>query len=318
MDHSPRLDLPFIMAGQALKHITHNEALQRLDALVQPLVESTTLTTPPASPLPGEAWIVPSDATGAWTGHTGEIAVHQAGAWNFYDPAEGWQVFDRATGTLRLYSGTAWVPVAATGAGLPQLGINTSADSTNRLAVSAAATLLTHDGAGHQLKLNKAASSDTASLLFQSNWTGHAEMGLMGDNAWRIKVSADGSSWTNALTIDASTAIASFAASVRPASDNAVTLGASGARWSAVWSATGTIQTSDARQKTQIAQTDLGLDFILALNPVRYHWREDDGRTHYGLIAQEVAEAVTRCGARDFGGHVLSDPADGASMQALL
>mgnify|MGYP003782882907 FL=1 len=65
MDHSPRLDLPFIMAGQALKHITHNEALQRLDALVQPLVESTTLTTPPASPLPGEAWIVPSDATGA-------------------------------------------------------------------------------------------------------------------------------------------------------------------------------------------------------------------------------------------------------------
>ena len=76
---------------------------------------------------------------------------------------------------------------------------------TNRLAVSAPATLLTHAGNGHQLKLNKAASGDTASLLYQTNWSGRAEMGLTGDDHFRLKVSADGAAWTDALTVDAGT-----------------------------------------------------------------------------------------------------------------
>lgn len=316
MNDTARLSFPFIMAGQALKHITHNDALNRLDALVQPVVESTALTTPPVSPLPGEAWIVPTGATGAWAGHGHEIAAWQDGAWSFFDPAEGWQVFDRASDALLIFSGSAWVAVAATGAGLPQLGINASADATNRLAVASAATLLTHDGAGHQLKLNKAAASDTASLLFQSNWSGRAEMGLMGDNHWRIKVSPDGSAWTDAIAVDAGTMAVSVAGVLRPAADNTVTLGASGARWSAVWSATGTIQTSDKRDKTAIAPSDLGLDFIRRLRPVRFHWKDGDTRTHYGLIAQEVAEAAATLDA-DFGGHVLADPHDPTSQQAL-
>lgn len=302
MDHTARLDLPFIMAGQALKHITHNDALEKLDALVQPIVQSRALTAPPAAPLPGDAWIVPAGASGAWSGHGDEIAAFQSGAWRFYDPAEGWQVFDRASDALLIYSGSAWVPVAAIGAGLPQLGVNASADSTNRLAVASEATLLTHAGAGHQLKLNKAAAADTASLLFQSNWSGRAEMGLMGDDNWRIKVSANGSSWLDAITINAATGAASFVAAPRPASDNAMTLGASGARWSAIWAATGTIQTSDARLKTDIAPSDLGLDFIRDLNPVRFAWMEDDGAVHYGLIAQQVAEALA---GKSFGGHVI-------------
>lgn len=314
MDHTARLDLPFIMAGQALKHITHNEALERLDALVQPIVQSRSLPTPPALPLSGEAWIVPSAATGAWAGHADEIAAFQSGAWRFYDPAEGWQVFDRDSGALLIHSGGHWVPVAALGAGLPQLGVNTSADSTNRLAVSSAATLLNHAGNGHQLKLNKAAAGDTASLLFQSNWSGRAEMGLMGDNNWRIKVSSDGSAWVDAITINATTGAATFAGAPRPASDNTMTLGASGARWSAVWAATGTIQTSDSRHKARIAPSDLGLDFICALRPVRFSWKEDDGYVHYGLIAQDVAALLP---GHRFGGHVLADPAEPDSLQAL-
>ncbi|WP_052951751.1 DUF2793 domain-containing protein [Devosia soli] len=318
MDSTPRLALPQIISGQALKHITHNEALQRLDLLVQASVEAATITAPPASPMEAEAWIVPAGATGAWAGHASEIAAWQAGAWMFYDPAAGWLIFEKATGTLKVFSGTAWIAIAAIGSGLPQLGINASADTTNRLAVSSPATLLTHAGAGHQLKLNKAAASDTASLLFQANFSGRAEMGLMGDNAWRIKVSADGSAWINALTL-ANDGSATFAGAVKPATDNAQTLGASGARWSAVWSATGTIQTSDARFKTEIAPTDLGLDFILALKPVRYRWRETENETavHYGLLAQDVLAAVEAAGVPDFGGHVLVDPEDGDSQQAL-
>ncbi|HWV21428.1 MAG TPA: DUF2793 domain-containing protein [Devosia sp.] len=318
MDDTPRLGLPQIISGQALKHITHNEALMRLDALVQASVETRTLTLPPATPLAGEAWIVPPSATGAWAGHGEEIAVFQAGAWTFYDPAPGWQVFDKATGALLIFSGTGWIAVAATGAGLPQLGINAGADATNRLSIAAQATLLSHDGAGHQLKLNKATSGDTASLLFQSNWSGRAEMGLVGDNVWRLKISGDGSSWINAMVV-AADGSASFAGAVKPLADNAQSLGASGARWSAVWSATGTIQTSDRRLKTDIAPTDLGLDFILALNPVRYRWRDNvqDERVHYGLLAQEVLAAARAHGAPNFGGHILVDDDNADSQQAL-
>lgn len=318
MDDTPRLSLPQIVAGQALKHITHNEALLRLDALVQASVEARTLSVPPASPLEGEAWIVPAGASGAWAGHAEEIAAFQAGAWNFYDPAPGWQVFDKAGGALCVFSGSGWLAVAATGAGLPRLGVNAEADGSNRLAIGAEASLFSHDGAGHQLKINKAASGDSAALLFQSNWSGRAEMGLLGDNAWRLKVSADGSSWTDALVI-AGDGSARFAAALRPAADNSQTLGTSDARWSAVWAATGTIETSDMRLKTGIAPSDLGLDFILALNPVRYRWRDAlaDEAVHYGLLAQEVLAAATRQGVPGFGGHILVDADDPDSQQAL-
>ncbi|QDZ12403.1 DUF2793 domain-containing protein [Devosia ginsengisoli] len=323
MDHTARLTLPFIMPSQAQKHITHNEAIQALDALVQPVVESRMLTTPPATPLEGEAWLVPSGATGAWSGHGDEIAAFQSGAWTFLDPAAGWQVYDRSDRTQLVFDAGTWTPLASLGAALPRLGVNTSADTTNRLAVASAATLLTHDGNGHQVKINKAAPSDTASLLYQTNWSGRAEMGLAGDDHWRLKVSPDGATWINALTVNATTGAATVAATFRPATDNAMTLGGSGARWSAVWSATGTIQTSDARQKTDIAPSDLGLDFILALEPVRYRWivgGNEDGearrgrRTHYGLLAQQVQAALA---GADFAGHILADPTDPDSEQGL-
>ena len=323
MDHTPRLTLPFIMPSQAQKHVTHNHAIQALDALVQPVVESRTLTTPPTVPLEGEAWIVPGSATGAWAGHTDEIAAFQSGGWSFLDPATGWQVYVKAEQTQYVFESGAWTPLASLGSGLPKLGINASADSTNRLAVSSAATLLNHAGNGHQVKINKATAGDTASLLYQTNWSGRAEMGLAGDDNWRLKVSPDGATWINALTVSATTGIATVAASFRPASDNAVTLGASGARWSAIWAATGTIQTSDARQKTDIEPSDLGLDFILALSPVKYRWLvggNEEGtarpgaRTHYGLLAQQVKSAL---GDKDFAGHILVDPDDAESEQGL-
>jgi hypothetical protein len=323
MDHTPRLTLPFIMPSQAQKHITHNEAIQALDALVQPSVESRAVTAPPTTPLPGEAWLVPAGATGAWAGHADEIAAWQSGAWSFYDPAPGWQIYVKSDKTQLVFDAGAWAPLASLASGLPRLGINTTADATNRLAVAASATLLTHAGNGHQVKINKAAAGDTASLLYQTNWSGRAEMGLAGDDNWRLKVSPDGSTWVNALTVNAATGAATVAATFRPATDNAMTLGASGARWSAVWAATGTIQTSDARQKTDIAPSDLGLDFILGLNPVKYRWSvggNEDGasrpgrRTHYGLLAQEVQAVL---GPRDFAGHILADPDDPDSEQGL-
>ncbi len=53
------------------------------------------------------------------------------------------------------------------------------------------ASLFNNAGAGHQGKVNKQAVSDTASLLYQTNWTGFAEMGLNGSNDFSMKVSSD-------------------------------------------------------------------------------------------------------------------------------
>jgi hypothetical protein len=55
-----------------------------------------------------------------------------------------------------------------------------------------------------------------------------------------------------------------------PASDNYWTIGKSGQKWKQIWSNTGTIQTSDANQKLEIEQSQLGLDFINRLQPVSY------------------------------------------------
>jgi hypothetical protein len=121
-----------------------------------------------------------------------------------------------------------------------------------------------------------------------------------------------------------------------PGADNTYTIGTSASRWGAVWAANGTIQTSDERTKTQIANAHLGFEFIKSLRPVSYRWieggkretgeRNEDGtaiyesvpgeRTHYGFIAQEVKEAVDAAGV-DFGGWLLSDKDDPDSQQAL-
>jgi hypothetical protein len=55
-----------------------------------------------------------------------------------------------------------------------------------------------------------------------------------------------------------------------PGDDNYYNIGQSGKRWRQIWAGTGTIQTSDATQKLEIEQSQLGLDFINKLQPVSY------------------------------------------------
>ena len=200
-ERSANLDMPYLLPSQAQKHVTHNEALQHLDAVVQTVVRGFAETTPPTAPEPGECHALGAGATGDWTGRdAGDLAYWTGAGWLFVTPREGWRAWGTDAAELRVFQGGAWVV-----APLSELGVNTDADSINRLAVASEATLLTHDGSGHQLKINKSASTDTASLLFQSGWTGHAEMGLAGNDDWSLKVSPDGTAWTEALVIDKDT-----------------------------------------------------------------------------------------------------------------
>ncbi|CUJ98201.1 hypothetical protein RUE5091_01897 [Ruegeria denitrificans] len=217
--NSPRLNLPFLQPSQAQKHVTHNEALRRLDIVAQLSVASTNASTPPAVPNEGEVHALGVAPTGDWTGQAGMLAAWLDNTWHFVAPGTGWRAWDETSGQLQIWDGEAWVEPPVATQNLDGAGIGTSYDNTNRLSVQSPATLLSHEGAGHQLKINKANAGETASLLFQSNWTGHAEMGLTGDTVFAIKVSPDGSTWTDALSLDSTTGTASGSAVQASADD---------------------------------------------------------------------------------------------------
>ncbi len=220
MTTTPNLSLPYLAAAQAQKHVTVNEALGLIDALAQMAVVAVGATSPPATPAEGERHIIGSGATGAWVGWDDSIALFSGGAWLRLTPQTGWLAWDVSASELLVWNGAAWNSFVPNLQNLSGVGIGTSSDATNKLAVSAAATLLNHAGNGHQLKINKAASGDTASLLFQTNWSGRAEMGTAGSDDFVLKVSADGSTFHEALRVNGNTGAASFPNGLDPERHN--------------------------------------------------------------------------------------------------
>ena len=208
-DVSAVLSLPYLLPSQAQKHVTHNEALARLDVAVQLAVIARNLTVPPAGPSTGDRYLVPAGGTLDWAGHGGEIALWDQNVWVFHAPVTGWRALVLSENIELRFDGSDWQEIALEAA---TVGVNSTADATNRLSVTAPATLLSHEGQGHQLKINKAGLSDTASLLFQTNWSGRAEMGTAGSDAFAIKVSDDGASWTTAMSFDPASGVVSGAA----------------------------------------------------------------------------------------------------------
>lgn len=213
MDASSNLKLPFIASNQAQKHVTFNEAVRALDALVQLSVLDRTLTEPPAGPAEGARHLVAAGASGDWAGRDGEIAAFQDGVWAFYAPREGWIAWVAEEEAALVWDGGEWRGLAPAEQGINPaalVGVNTTADALNRLAVKSDAALFSHDdatpGSGDmRLTVNKASAPSTGSLVFQSDWAGKAELGLAGSDDFRIRVSPDGSTWTDALIIDAAT-----------------------------------------------------------------------------------------------------------------
>ena len=325
-DITDNLSLPYILAQQAQKHVPHNEAILMLDALVQIVVASRTVTAPPGGTVDGDRYIIPAAATGAWAGEDGKLAHKVDGAWRFFTVATGWAAWFLDDNSFRVFDGTDWSEFSSSGGGsmtgaqiisaidaqlgstawqsgggtqtgaqiaaaldtffgdtdwqngsgaeiialidaalgntswqtgggtqtgaqiataltahfgnddweagsgseivalidaalgnttwqsagggggsvnpTSLVGVNATADTTNRLSVSSPAILFNNDGTDSQVKINKAATANTASLLFQNAFTGHAEFGLAGNNDFSIKVSPDGSTFNTAMTVD--------------------------------------------------------------------------------------------------------------------
>ena len=212
MSDTPLLALPILEASQAQKHVTHNEALLILDAAIQLSVITRDATTPPVSPSDGDRYLLGAAPTGVWVGQGGKLAALQASGWLFATPREGWRLWAEDEDKLLVFDGADWLEIQGAGGAIEVdlLGINTTADNNNRLAVRSPGVLFSHTGNDQRLKINKQAAADTGSLLFQTDFSGHAEMGLAGDNNFHVKVSANGSTWNEALVVDRTTGAVSL------------------------------------------------------------------------------------------------------------
>ncbi len=114
-DITTHLLLPYILAAQAQKHVTHNEALRLLDAVVQLSVLDRDLMAPPASPADGDRYIVASGATGLWAGWDLNVTTWVDGVWMRLVPRPGWLAWIADEATFFVWNGSVWQSV-----GVPQ------------------------------------------------------------------------------------------------------------------------------------------------------------------------------------------------------
>jgi hypothetical protein len=199
---TPLLALPLLAASQAQKHVTLNEALGLLDALVHLAVVSGTVAAPPSAPAEGECHLVAASASGAWTGRAGDIALWQSGAWTFLVPKAGWTAWVADETRHRIFDGAQWRPLADALGALSRLSVGAATASASvPFAVGGEATLLSHAGAGHRVTINKNADGDTASLIFQTAFAGTVEIGTAGNNDLAVKTSPSAGLWADRLVI---------------------------------------------------------------------------------------------------------------------
>ncbi|MGA0561216.1 DUF2793 domain-containing protein [Ancylobacter sp. VNQ12] len=109
---TPLLALPLIASAQAQKHVTHNEALARLDALAQLAVQDRHRTLPPGAPMAGDRHLVAAGASGDWAGQDGRIALYEDG-WTFLSPRAGWRVFVADERATLVHTGAGWSDLLA-------------------------------------------------------------------------------------------------------------------------------------------------------------------------------------------------------------
>ena len=213
-DTTTNLLLPYILAAQAQKHVTHNETLRLLDGLVQLSVLDRDLTAPPGSPADGDRYIVASGGTGDWAGWDLNVALFTDGAWLRLPPRTGWRAWVEDEDLLLVYDGAAWIgstPEALQNMAL--LGLGTTADTSNPFSAKLNAALWTaktvaEGGTGDLFyTMNKEAAGDDLGLTLQTDFVTKALVGLFGSDRFRLAVSADGSTFFDGLSVDNATGI---------------------------------------------------------------------------------------------------------------
>jgi hypothetical protein len=164
MSDSTNLQLPYLDGAQAQKHVTVNEGLRKLDALVLLAIEDKDLTTPPGSPSDGARYIPKATAAGAWSGKENVVAHYVDGAWEFYPPREGFIAYLRDEDQFYLYNGSAWIALSS---------------SFATLSVSGAVRV------GSFMVSELGSASPASQIVYVSNETGGAVIAFSDGTNWR-------------------------------------------------------------------------------------------------------------------------------------
>ena len=121
MTDTAQFALPLLQPSQAQKHVTVNEALLRLDAMAELVLQSRSLGTPPGQPGEGAAYGLPASPSGAWEGQGGRVALFLNGGWVFIPPRRGWRAWIADEDVSALHDGVSWrggaVALSPSGAG---------------------------------------------------------------------------------------------------------------------------------------------------------------------------------------------------------
>lgn len=285
-DQSTNLQLPFLASGQAQKHVTVNESLLKLDALVQLSIKSATTAAQPASPADGDVYVLPSGKSGAaWAGMSvGALAYYRDGAWAQITPREGWRGFVRDTDHAVFYTGVAWAPLtaalrvsatdrvlgrSASGAGpAEELTFTDQAqalcDDTSFAAMRATLDAVgvsdaqTISGAKTFSTTLTIASNDPDLYLSETDGPSNAKhyRAVIDGGTYYFQALNDAKTAANAIfTVTRSGATPtglSVGCPLLPIADATQNLGDASHRFGTVYAATGAINTSDAREKTPL------------------------------------------------------------------
>jgi hypothetical protein len=107
MTSTKNLNITLVETSQAQKEVTVNEAIARIDAILNTGAKDKDLSAPPASPVAGDVYIVASSPTGAWATHANHIAYFDQ-AWKFITPNEGMRLWVNDENKIYAYDGAGW------------------------------------------------------------------------------------------------------------------------------------------------------------------------------------------------------------------
>lgn len=140
---TPKLGLTELAAAQAIPETRVNENFRWAEFFAcGGGIKDRDLATPPGSPVDGDAYLVASSATGAWSGEDGNIAMYLGTAWAFVSPIEGMQIYVNDEDTRLIYDGSAWnTPAGSSGSQTESLIISCSDETTALTAGAAKVTL---------------------------------------------------------------------------------------------------------------------------------------------------------------------------------
>lgn len=107
MSITPNMAISLLVTQQAQKEITVNEALLRIDALLNSFAISAQFSNPPNEVKDGDLYIIAVNATGEWQGKEQQLAFFYQG-WRYIKPNLGLALWVKDKNSLFRFNGQHW------------------------------------------------------------------------------------------------------------------------------------------------------------------------------------------------------------------